>query len=101
MAEYTLALQTTDKWDEWTFENPPNDLEPLLKYYDWTEWGWHCKECDQTATRGHTGAKKQTNMVWREQQKQGALRAGYTAARGGGDEGSWAAVAARVVKIGL
>ena len=34
-------------------------------------------------------------MVWREQQKQGALRAGYTAARGGGDGGSWAAVAAR------
>ena len=65
MAEYTLALQTTDKWDEWTFENPPNDIEPLLKYSDWTEWGWHCKECDQTATRGHTGAKKHTNMVWR------------------------------------
>ena len=102
MAEYTLAVQTTDKWnEEWTLENPPNDLEPLLKYYEWTEWGWKCKECDQTATRGHTGAKKHTNMVWREQQKQGALRAGYTAARGGGDGGSWAAVAARVVKIGL
>ena len=97
MAEYTLAVQTTDKWnEEWTLENPPNDLEPLLKYYEWTEWGWKCKECGQTATRGHTGAKKHTNMVWREQQKQGALRAGYTAARGGGDEGSWAAAAARV-----
>ena len=90
MAEYTLALQTTDRWDEWTFENPPSDLEPLLKYYDWTEWGWHCKECDQTATRGHTGSKKNLNMVWMEQQKQGAVRAGYTAAKGGGDGGSLA-----------
>ena len=47
---------------------------------------------------GHSwphGAKKHTNMVWREQQKQGALNLGYTAARGGGDGGSWAAVGAR------
>ena len=34
-------------------------------------------------------------MEWREQQKQGALKLGYTAARGGGDGGSWAAVGAR------
>ena len=92
-----LALQTVvDQWDDWTLENPPNDLQPLQKYYDWTEWGWHCKMCNQTATRGHTGAKKHTNMVWREQQKQGALNLGYTAARGGGDGGSWAAVGAPV-----
>jgi phage shock protein A len=35
-------------------------------------------------------------MVWREHQKQWALRAGYTAAKCGGDEGSWATAAARV-----
>ena len=47
---------------------------------------------------GHSwphGCKKNTNMEWREQQKQGALKLGYTAARGGGDGGSWAAVGAR------
>jgi hypothetical protein len=98
MSEYTLAVHVGDVKcnEEWTFENPPNDLVPLLKYYDWTEYGWKCKECDQTATRGHTGGKRHTNMVWREHQKQGALRAGYTAAKCGGDEGSWAAAAARV-----
>ena len=98
MSEYTLAVHVGDvKWnEEWTFENPPNDLVPLLKYYDWTEYGWKCKECDQTATRGHTGGNKHTNMVWRVHQTQGALRAGYTAATGGGGEGSWAAAAARV-----
>jgi hypothetical protein len=33
-------------------------------------------------------------MVWRERQEQGAVQAGFTAARYGGGEGSWAAAAA-------
>ena len=99
MSEYTVAVQAVDVWDveaEWTFDNPPDHLVPLWKYYEWKSRGWHCKMCNQPATRGHTGAKKHTNMVWREQQKQGALNLGYTAARGGGDGGSWAAVGAPV-----
>ena len=99
MSEYTVAAPAGDVWGveaEWTFDNPPDDLVPLWKYYDWKSWGWHCRQCNSTTTRGHTGGKKHTNMVWREHQKQGALRAGYTAAKCGGDEGSWAAAAARV-----
>ena len=46
---------------------------------------------------GHSrphGWQKHTNMVWRERQEHGAVQAGFTAARYGGGEGSWAAAAA-------
>ena len=99
MSEWTVAVQAGDVWDglaEWAFYNPPSDLVPLGRYYEWKTWGWHCRQCNMTASRSHTGGKKHTNMVWREHQTQGAVQAGFTAAGCGGDEGSWAAAAARV-----
>ena len=96
----TLALPSpTDTWEEWTLAKPPNDLEPLRDYYESKGWGWHCKKCNQPATRGHTDGKRHVNMAWTQREQQGAVRAGYTAAwettaGGGGGGGSWAAVAA-------
>ena len=97
MSEYTVAVPAGDVWGveaEWTFDNPPDDLLPLWKYYEWKSWGWHCRMCDMTASRSHSGGKKHKNMVWRERQEQGAVQAGFTAARYGGGEGSWATAAA-------
>jgi hypothetical protein len=97
MSEYTVAVQNDDVWGveaEWAFSNPPDDLVPLWKYYEWKTWGWHCRQCNMTASRSHTSGKKHTNMVWREHQEQGAVQAGFPAARFGGGEGSCAAAAA-------
>ena len=98
MSEYMLAVQNEDDvWvvgAEWTVDNPPNDLVPLCKYYEWRTWGWHCRLCNMNANRSHTSGKKHSNMVWREHQEQGAVQAGFTAARFGGGEGSCAAAAA-------
>ena len=97
MSEYTVAVPAGDVWGveaERTFDNPPDDLVPLWKYYEWKTWGWHCRKCDMTASRSHSGGKQHKSMVWREHQEQGAVQAGFTAARYGGGEGSWAAAAA-------
>ena len=92
-----LALQTPqqDDWAEWTQQNPPNDIWPLLDYYEWkTGSGWYCKMCKCDASRSHTGGKKHLGKVWYAQQEQQAQMAGYVAAGGGGGGGSWAAAAA-------
>ena len=38
MSEYTVAVPAGDVWGveaEWTFDNPPDDLVPRWKFYEW------------------------------------------------------------------
>lgn len=83
------ALALTMSWTEYdaeeiSFHNPPNDISPLLEFYEWQDDNsrWYCKMCFLGATAGHLKNRKHCNKVWSEKEKQAArAEAGARAAQ--------------------
>ena len=73
------ALALTMSWTEYdaeeiSYNNPPNDISPLLEFYEWQDDNsrWYCKMCFIGATAGHLKNRKHCNKVWSEKEKQAA-----------------------------